>query len=235
VFRSLGAWGMLLVACGVALADPPPHLVAAHDLVERLPLDRTSYVLGQDDVQWEGSCHSHADCSGFLRALLSHCYGYDSAAYRRWLNSTRPSASLYHDAIVAQAGFLHVEQFAEIQPGDILAAKYLQGRENTGHVMVVAGPPRPMAPAPPLVPGTTQWEVPIIDSSKSGHGSTDTRYRKGPNGTDQPGLGRGVLRVYVDAAGHVAGYTWSTYQGSTFRAPQDEHLVIGRLKPGFRP
>jgi hypothetical protein len=48
-------------------------------------------------------------------------------------------------------------------------------------------------------------------------------------------LGRGVFRLYTDAGGSVTGFAWSTLKVSRFVAPADEHLVLGRLVPGFRP
>ena len=32
-----------------------------------------------------------------------------------------------------------------------------------------------------------------------------------------------------------AGFAWSTMKASRFIAPDDEHLVLGRFVPGFRP
>jgi hypothetical protein len=101
--------------------------------------------------------------------------------------------------------------------------------------MLVAEAPRKMAAKAPLVEGTEQWAVTVIDCSGSGHGPTDTRAGKGKDGKSAPGLGRGVFRLYADGAGKVAGFSWSTGAKSSFVAPRDEPLVIGRLKPGYRP
>ena len=75
----------------------------------------------------------------------------------------------------------------------------------------------------------------VIDSSESGHGPTDTRHKRGADGRDHDGLGRGVFRLYGDARGEVAGFAWSTAKVSRFIAPADEHVVLGRLVEGFRP
>jgi hypothetical protein len=213
----------------------PKHLSAAIDLVDHLDLRNTSYRHNDPQVTWQGTFQSHADCSGFLDALLMHSYGYDSDDFKRWFDSHRPSARRYHDAIVRQRGFREIRQVTEVRPGDVLAVKYLIHRENTGHVMLVAGQPRRIAPVPPVVTGTEQWAVPVIDSSHSGHGASDTRHHRGPNGKDHGGLGRGVLRIYAGSDGGVVGFSWSTARVSKFVAPDDEHLVIGRLIPGFNP
>jgi hypothetical protein len=31
------------------------------------------------------------------------------------------------------------------------------------------------------------------------------------------------------------GFSWSSMAKSAFKTPDDEHVVIGRLKPGFKP
>jgi len=100
---------------------------------------------------------------------------------------------------------------------------------------LVAGTPRRMQPKKPVVEGTTQWEVPVIDSSETGHGSSDTRHHKGPGGKDHDGVGAGVLRIYTDHQDKIIGFAWSTMERSEFKGADDEHLVIGRLKPGFKP
>src|SRR5262249_28582727 len=132
-------------------------------------------------------------------------------------------------------GFVEIKELSQVRPGDLLAVKYLKRKDNTGHIMLVADAPRRMQPRKPIVDGTAQWEVPVIDSSETGHGNTDTRHHKGPGGKDHQGLGEGVLRVYTNRQEQVVGFTWSALEKSEFKGPGDEHLVIGRLKPNFKP
>ena len=216
-------------------AEQPKHLAAAIDLLGHLDLQNTSYRHGDPQVTWQGVIQSHTDCSGFLDALLMHCYGYSGDDYKRWFDSHRPSARRYHDAIVGERGFREIRQLSEVQPGDVLAVKYLVRTDTTGHIMLVADRPRRISPVEPVVAQTEQWEVPVIDSSHSGHGPTDTRYRRGANGKDHDGLGSGVFRIYSDPEGRVAGFAWSTTKASKFVTPDEEHLVIGRYIPGFKP
>ena len=223
-------------AASVAAAQGlPKHLQAAIDQVQHLSLENTSYNHGEGRVQWEGTRLSQTDCSGFLDALLIRSYGDSRDDFKRWFGSHRPTAARYHDAIVAQKGFVAIHDIRAVRPGDILAVKYLHRKDNTGHVMLAVDAPRPMATKKPVVEGTQQWQVTVIDSSESGHGPTDTRHAKGKNGKDHDGLGMGVLRVYADVQGRIAGFTWSPLQVSKFHAPDDEPLVVGRLVPGFRP
>jgi hypothetical protein len=145
----------------------------------------------------------------------------------------RPTAADYHDAIAKRHGFQRIERLRDAHPGDILAVKYPAGSANTGHIMLVAAPPRRLKPSPPLVDGAEQWEVAVIDCSHSGHGTTDTRHLAG--GKSRAGLGQGTLRVYTAPSGAVAGYTWSTYSKSEYNDQKAHHMEIGRLDSAFKP
>jgi hypothetical protein len=213
----------------------PKHLAEARLLLSGVTLDRTNYEHGQPNVTWEEPKASHTDCSGFIDALFMHTYQYDPAAYKRWFDSHRPSAKRYHDAIVEHKGFTQLQRVADIRPGDIIAVKYLKRTDNTGHVMLADSMATSRKATDPIVEGTQQWELTIIDSSKSGHGVTDTRHKMGADGKDHDGLGRGVLRLYTHADGSIAGFAWSTLKVSEFKMPDTEDLVVGRLLSGYRP
>jgi hypothetical protein len=213
----------------------PKHLALAQSLVAQLNLANTSYKHGEPEVSFTAPCQSHADCSGFIDSLLQTSYGYTPDQFKKWFNSHRPSAKRYHDAIAEQKGFTQIQHVQDVLPGDLLAVKYLNRTDNTGHVMLVADKPVKIQPKEPIVPNTQQWTVTIIDSSESGHGPTDTRHARGAGGKDHDGVGEGVLRLYTDGQGAVAGFTWSSVPTSKFKDPSDEHLVIGRLQAGYQP
>ena len=118
-------------------------------------------------------------------------------------------------------------RISDVRPGDVIAIKYPAGSENTGHVMLVAAAPQRSQNSEPMVAGTEQWTVTIIDETSSSHGKGDTRL--GADGKSRAGVGRGVFRIYADSRGNVMGYTWSTSRRSEFRAQNDRHLDIGRL------
>jgi hypothetical protein len=216
-------------------ATAPKHLALAESLVANLDISNTNYEHGAGTVKFTAPCESHTDCSGFIDALLKQTYGFDKDQFKKWLGANRPTAHQYHDAIEGEKGFQHIEHIQDARPGDILAVKYLKRTDNTGHVMLVDRLPQKIQPLAPVVPGTQQWEVAVIDSSESGHGDTDTRYKKGANGKDHDGLGEGILRLYTDSAGSIAGFAWSPLKASKFKEPADEHLVIGRLRPDSVP
>jgi hypothetical protein len=213
----------------------PKHLALAQTLVANLDLANTSYGHGEPGVSFAAPYQSHADCSGFIDSLLQTSYGYTKVQFKKWFDSSRPSAKRYHDAIVDQKGFTQVQRVQDMLPGDLLAVKYLKRTDNTGHVMLAADRPVKIQPKEPIVPGTQQWAVSVIDSSESGHGPTDTRHARGSDGKDHDGVGEGVFRIYTNGDGQVAGFAWSTVSASKFQDPIDEHLVIGRLQTGFQP
>ena len=97
--------------------------------------------------------------------------------------------------------------------------------------MRVGFEPTPRTASSPLITGTTQYEVLVNDSSASYHGTTDTRYKTEAGGKNDSGAGRGVMRLYADAAGDVVGYTWSTSKNSIYYNQTQRHLVVGRYVP----
>ena len=213
---------------------PPKHLADASALVARIDLRNTSYNHGEPWVNWE-SPESYADCSGFMDELLKHSYGYTRDDLKKWFGSHRPTARRYHDAIAAGNGFEEIHELSQALPGDIIAIKYLKRTDNTGHVMIIAERPNMAAQQNAIAPQFDQWQIPVIDSSMSGHGPADSRHAQGENGKDHDGLGKGVLCIYTDKDTRVTGFSWSSMAKSEFKAPDDEHLVIGRLKPSFKP
>jgi hypothetical protein len=214
------------------------HLDWAKLLVRELRPDDTSYQHKGGYVKWKGQdgaegYESHTDCSGFLNALFTKAYGFTPAQFERWLGKRRPLAIDYHDAIERQNGFAQISRLGTVKPGDIIAIKYPPDSENSGHILLVADFPTRRRPTRPEVDGTDQWEVSVIDSSRSGHGKTDTRHRD--DATFGAGVGQGVFRIYTDRSGQVIGYAWSTFANSEYYDQSTRNLVIGRLDPHFRP
>lgn len=211
------------------------HVATAVRLVQQLDLANTNYEHGPGSIVWNGTVASHTDCSGFIDQLLMHDDGYTPDQFKLWFGIRRPTAQRYHDAIASAHGFTQVGTVPELQLGDVIAIKYLTRHDNTGHIMLVVGKPKRVPVAEPLVDDITQWDIDVIDSSESGHGPTDTRHKRGADGKDHDGLGRGVFRIYTRGNGDIAGFTWSTLKSSKFVTPDAEHLVLGRFVPGFVP
>jgi hypothetical protein len=223
-----------VLSVSVAYADVPAHVAWADDLVAHITPDKNEYASSPTYVYWAGvngktTYENRTQCSSFLTRLLKQAYGWSDSDFTQWFGSTSPTAELYHDAIQAQNGFAVVSNINDIQEGDVLAVKYLEEDATvTGHVMIADGVAVAYAANEPLVSDTVQYELKIIDSSKSGHGSSDTRLMS--DGSWDTGVGSGKLRLYADNNGTVVGYSWSTVKASTYYSLRStRHLVIGRL------
>jgi hypothetical protein len=234
--KLIGAWlclALMAVAGAAALGQTggsTAHLAEANTLVNILDKNNNKYDddgISNSFINWDGS-EAWTNCATFITLLLKHTYGWTDADFVNWWQSSSPTAARYHDQIAAQNRFAQVLYRSQILPGDLIAIEYPAGSAVTGHVMLVAGPPTLRSPGTnPIIAGTLQYEVPVIDSSSSYHGPTDTRH---PNNGGVPGgIGRGVFRLYVDAGDQIVGYTWSTYSNSTYYNQSQRHLVVGRL------
>jgi hypothetical protein len=215
-----------------AAQTAPAHLFWAEEIALNVLPGNNTYGTSPHYITWAGEggateYTNRTQCNSFLTRVLERGYGWTDTDIRLWLGSTSPSAVMYHDAVVAGNGFATVATLSAILPGDVLAIRYPAGGSVSGHIATVVSAPVLYGPAAPWVAGTYQYAVTVVDSSNSGHGPTDTRLA--PGGTWNPGAGIGVMRLYVDAQGAVAGHTWSTSTGSTYYGQATRHLVIGRL------
>ncbi len=225
---------------GLALCPNLPaqtHLTNAENLVLDLVQSSQTAALWPnvyglpEYINWNGP-HSTAktECSSFATLLLEYSYGWTATNFVNWMGHASPDAAIYHDTIAAQKGFKQILTVDQIHPGDFLAIVYYPEYQSpSGHVMLVQDLPQPNN-TKPLIAGTTQWTIPVIDSSSSYHGTNDTRYHH------PGGIGYGTFRLYAKPDGTVAGYTWSLLSTSTTNyVPQatstnhGNHLVIGRL------
>jgi hypothetical protein len=123
-------------------------LVWAQQLVQQLPLSRTAYEHKETRVTWAGvggasEYASYADCSGFMNALLAQAYELSQTEFEAWLGEARPLAKDYFGAMVAARGFIPLKNIAGVQPGDLIAIRYLNSApgDNTGHVLLAAAAP----------------------------------------------------------------------------------------------
>jgi hypothetical protein len=201
--------GLVMTIPQAAIAEG--HLELARALLTEVSPDRNSYAY-RGWVRWKGdktlffeasATEVHADCSGLMDALLDrvHSKTLDIIKSNTYWKSY-PKAENYYQAISEGLGFERRVDLAAIEPGDIIAIKYT-GTTDTGHVMMVDAAPEPIEASNPVLTGTRQWSVAIIDSSPSPHGESDTRFA-----TKSTGIGRGELRIYSDMNGVPVGYTW---------------------------
>ena len=235
---------VLLIVCLITPAAShaqeitPKHLELAVDFVHNLSSADTEYRHKNTFVHWKGvngaeKNEARTDCSGFLDALLGQTYGLTRDDFQKWSGKARPLARTYYDLIHEGKGFANIQAVQDIRPGDIIAVKFPPGEDDTGHAMLISGVPHKRAESAPIEDGTVQWEVKVIDASKTGHGITDTRHK--PDGSFSCGVGEGILRLYTGKDGHIVGYAWSVQAKSAFHGQKSKQLVVGRFDPKFKP
>lgn len=203
-------------------------------MIDSVTAANNIYITSRDSVTWAGwggftSYRCETDCSGLLTNLLKQSYGYTNSFFSSWTGLSNPFASTYYNEIKARDRFSIISPVTKILRGDIIAIKYPAGVGSTGHIMVVADPPVLRTSTAPLISGTRQYEIPVMDCSQSGHGSTDTRYIS--SGVWNDGIGKGIFRVYVNSKGAIVGYTWSTYTNSIYYTQSERQLIVGRYIP----
>jgi hypothetical protein len=211
-------------------AMQPLHLDQARQLVENLRgASENVYSYRNYHIDWEPNhCSARTDCSSFITLLLRHTYGWTGNQFEQWMHSTYPTAATYHDAITERHRFKHILHMEALHPGDILAIKYTDhhasrnGVEDTGHIVLVAGLPRPEL-VRKSTSGRRAFIVPVIDSAASQHGPTDTRAKH------TGGIGQGEIRLYADKDDRIIGYAWSTLASSKYYSGPDRDIVAGRL------
>lgn len=208
----------------------------ANLMVNNVSADNNIYsTLNADDlVTWTGvngatQYYCKTDCSGLITKLLKQTYGYTNSYFQSWTGTANPYAVTYYNEIKAKDHFSIISSISNIIQGDIIAIKYPASSSNTGHTMIVANAPVLRTASAPLVTGTKQYEIQVVDQSSSGHGSLDTRFISSGNFND--GIGKGFFRVYVNSKNAIVGYTWSTYSSSVYYSQADRPLVVGRLIP----
>lgn len=220
---------LLAIGSSPAMATTgPAHVSSAESLLADLTASRKNeYASSPSYILWNGtSSQARTVCGTFITNLLIRSYNFTSSTFTNWLGTTSPYADTYYAAIVAQNNFTRIDNITQVQPGDIIAVKYLDAG-TTGHAMLVDSVARAHSALSPIVAGTTQYAVTVIDSSSGSHGAADTR-RTSPSTTGN-GVGRGTIRVYVDAALKPVGYSWSDEAGSTYYAKSQRPLAIGRI------
>jgi hypothetical protein len=233
------------LAWSAGATEPPDHLGWAKLLVDTIDPAQNVYDSNPAYVYWQGYdghgvSENRSKCSSFMTKLLERAYDFNFVS---WMGCSSPIADRYYDTIVDQNGFTVVGTVSSVGAGDLIAIRNsdagcydltcsnFQGCSSSGHVALVASSPIRRSSTSPVISGTTQYAVTVVDSSASYHGSTDTRYRAESDGSDDSGVGRGVMRLYANSNGNVVGHTWSSFSNSAYYAQSTRPLVVGRLVP----
>lgn len=246
-----------LLLCGSlanAQSDPagvPKYLALARELVENIKPGDNRYSLGDQFISFPGDLSSSkyaikADCSGFLLAVFERAK-YPTRSRMSFLNWSpsrkRPAAEDFVYSIENEKGFVHIKRVEDMRPGDLLAHAMLKIEDQkqtgtTGHVFLINSLPKRIAPRKPLVEGTTQYSVSIIDSNEEYVGEDDSRLADRAN--KLKGLGRGTIRIYSDSNDELVGWARTFKNTKVFfsyspRFPSETKLrkaAIGRPLAG---
>ena len=219
---------MLWSTCAIAQADfpdIPQHLAIARLLVKNTKPQDNQYSLGNQFISFPGDSPSSkysvkADCSGFLLAIFERAK-YPTHSQMAFLVASskrkRPAAEDFVFSIENEKGFRQIKNIGNIKPGDLLAHAMLNKEDQsqtstTGHVFLIDSYPKPINPRKPIVDGTGQFEISIIDSNEEYVGADDSRLAD-PAGKIK-GLGTGTIRIYSDANGELVGWA-RTFKNST--------------------
>ncbi len=247
----LRAWTVSALLCCMNAPshaeDTPRHLAIARQLVQNITPENNQYVLGGRLISMPGDTSAstylmRADCSGFLLAAFERA-GYSTQSQMIFLKDSkkrkRPSAEDFVLSIERQRGFSQIRFIEDIRPGDLLAHALLNLEDQaqtgtTGHVFLIDGTPKPIAARKPVVNGTRQFEVHIIDSNNEQVGDDDSRLADPSR--KFAGLGRGTIRLYADSSGELVGWAKTFARSGRFfsysqRFPSDtkaRKAVIGR-------
>ena len=244
--KSLFAAVLLQVLCfpaGAQSAEPgevPRHLAIARELVDNVKPEDNRYVLGARSISFPGDLFSkkysvQADCSGFLLAIFDRA-NYPTQRQMRYLEGgarrTRPASEDFVYSIEQEKGFRRIRSVEDMKPGDLLAHAMLDKADQkevgtTGHVFLINSVPKPIQPRPPVVQGTRQYEVSVIDSNNEHVGADDSRLAD--PAMKVAGLGRGTIRLYVDESGELVGWA------RTFRVAKSFFSYDPRFPSGTRP
>jgi hypothetical protein len=205
--------------------SPPPVGSAStgglyREVERELALMRSSRYSHRTDVD-ETAGRFDYDCSGFVSYAVARAA---PASYRalRAFAGRRPLAKHYVAFLLSvggrpREGWARVPGAASLAAGDVIAwlkpADSSSSNRSTGHVMVVAGPPRQRSPG--------EWVVPIADSTAAAHGKADARRT-----TRSTGLGLGSVVLVADASGAPTAYRWSEAGASPAHATQ---IVLARV------
>lgn len=240
-----------LLSAAVAGAEIPPHLALARELVAHIAPENNQYLLGGGHIRFPGDPGSgkyemRADCSGFLLAMFDRA-GYETRSRMMFLKDSplrkRPRAEDFVLSIENEAGFKRIRFNDDIRPGDLLAHAMLKVEDQmqtgtTGHVMLINSRPKPIPARKPIIAGTRQFEVSIIDSNGEHLGDDDSRLADPAKKIT--GLGSGTIRIYVDAKGELVGWARTFAKSDRFfsyspRFPSDTKLrkaAVGRPVAG---
>ena len=178
-------------------------------------------------IDWQSYTGTTQGVSLFCLSLMHSDPTITKSTIQSWWGSKTPSSEAMYSAIVAQNHFLRITDIDDVLPGDVLALNYYSSG-GSGAFSIIEDCPIPMTAVGPVVSGTTQYKINVVDSTSSSHGcKTDARWAPDDfnstcsGGVTDSGAGRGTMRLYATSdglpgAGTIVGYTWSLMTNTTY-------------------
>lgn len=222
----------------------PKYLELARELVATVTPENNKYEFnGPQGVRWKGDLFTSENsvktaCGPFVAAVFERAKDPTLDKIRdisRMNRSKYVRVTDWTDAAKKQIGMKQIKDLSDVQPGDLFIFSCndecgtSQG-DVPGHIAIVDVKPSAVSPRSPIVDGTQQWAVTVIDSADSAHDRNDTRFvRKGEKKIT--GVGRGTYRIYSDASGVPVGYTNGF--GTKYNPIAIRPIVIGRPESQF--
>lgn len=161
------------------------------------------------------------DCKGFVGLVLEGAAPVHYAAIPRGRDREYPGAFEFYDylasrSIEAPLGWRRLECFDDVAEGDVIAwrGERIASDQDTGHVLIVAGPPHPVT--------ADVWAVRVYDSSNVPH-FDDSR---GSGGSFRGGVGSGAVVVHVSSRARAIGFQFGVDDDL-----RELPMVVGRLEP----
>jgi hypothetical protein len=231
------------VASSNAAGEPPvvpKHLELARELLTTVKPENNNYeVYGPGrGVRWKGDLFARENavntaCVGFVTAVLERAGSPTPkavASKTSWKHELR--VNNYYESVEKGFGLQKIGRLNDAEPGDLFLFSCKDMCANSkatdiqGHITFIDEKPIQKNSTPPLIDGTLQWLVTVIDSADAPHGLKDTRWS--PQGEPKrTGVGRGTYRVYTDMSGVPIGYTNGPNQPKLHEI-KDRPIVIGR-------
>ena len=240
-----------LASAAADSTEVPGYLALARELVRNIAPENNRYVLGGGFISFPGDASStgyamRADCSGFLLAIFDRA-GYSTQSRMTFARPSakrkRPAAEDFVVSFETENGFKRIRTIEDIRPGDLLAHAMLNAEDRkqtgtTGHVFLFNSRPQQIAAREPVVVGTRQFEVSVIDSNEEHVGDDDSRLIDPSNRI--AGLGTGTIRIYADTNGELVGWARTFARSTRFfsyspRFPSDTRArkaAVGRPLTG---
>lgn len=171
------------------------------------------------EQQWQvgpGTCGMEADCSGFVSYVLSSVAPTQFEVVHK-LQSDRPYPqskifATFFNSLSASAprdGWIKVNSVSHLRQGDLIAWEKKQSagsRGNTGHIMFVVDKPDRVD----TIEGKKFLSINVLDCSSVTHFPPET-LPPYTHQTVRDGIGKGVIRLLLDADNKPIGYWEGTY------------------------